>query len=129
MFLLCSVCVLRWNGVNGSLVTTLREGELGGPDQLARFFPDVRPLGLSALLTLSRNGSVSVREAVVVEFAGSERAIFRSSLPLEFADRVQLENERGHGIDAQVVAVQYYEGKTAVAVQILDGPFSWMRRP
>jgi len=115
--------------VNGSLVTTLAEKELGGTEQLARFFPEVRPIGLSALLTLSRNGSVSIREAVVIEFAGTERAIFTSSLPLEFEDRVHLENERGHGVEAKVVAVQYYDGKTAVAAQILDGPFSWMKRP
>src|SRR5262249_37025867 len=119
----------RWNGVKGSRVTTLTEKERGGPDQLARFFPDVRPLGLRALLTLSRNGSLSVREAVVVEFAGSERAVFTSSLALEFAERVELENERGQGIEGKVVAVQYHDGKTAVAVQILDGPFSWMNRP
>jgi len=131
MFLLCSVCVLElwWSGVNGSLVTALTEKELGGTQQLARFFPDVRPIGVRALVTLSRNGSASVREAVVVEFAGAERAIFTSSLPLEFEDRVHLENERGHGIEAKVVAVQYYDGKTAVAVQMLDQPFSWMKRP
>jgi hypothetical protein len=117
------------DGVNGVSVTTLAEKELGGTEQLARFFPDVRPIGLPALLTLSRNGSLSVREAVVVEFAGTERAIFNSSLPLEFEDRVHLENERGHGIDAKVVAVQYGDEKIAVAVQILDGPFSWMKRP
>ena len=115
--------------MNGSLLTTLGEKELGGTEQLARFFPDVRPIGLPALLTLTRNGSVRVREAVIVEFAGSERAIFTSSLPLEFEDRVHLENERGHGIEAKVVAVQYHEGKTAVAVQILNAPFSWMKRP
>lgn len=117
------------DGVNGVSVTTLAEKELGGAEQLARFFPDVRPIGLPALLTLSRNGSLSVREAVVVEFAGTERAIFNSSLPLEFEDRVHLENERGHGIEAKVVAVQYCDGKIAVAVQILDGPFSWIKRP
>ena len=115
--------------VNGSLVTTLAERDSGGAQQLARFFPDVRPISLPALLTLSRNGSLSVREAVVVEFAGTERAIFSSSLPLEFEDRVYLENERGHGIEAKVVAVQYLDGKIAVAVQILERPFSWMNRP
>jgi hypothetical protein len=126
---LLGVCVLEywWSGLNNSLVTTLAEKELGGTEQLARFFPDVRPIGLPALLT--RNGCVSVREAVIVEFAGTERAIFTSSLPLEFADRVHLENERGYKTEAKVVAVQYHHGKTAVAVQILNGPFSWMKRP
>ena len=125
------MCVLELlvQGVNGSLVTTLTETELVGTEQLARFFPGVRPIGLPALLTLSRSGSVSVREAVVIEFAGTERAIFTCSLPLEFEDRVHLENEHGRGIEGKVVAVQYHDGKTAVAVQLLDGPFSWMKRP
>src|SRR5262249_3448669 len=51
-------------GVNGSLLTTLAEKELDGTERLARFFPDVQPIGLPALLTLSRKGPVGVREAV-----------------------------------------------------------------
>lgn len=131
MFPLCSVCVLkRWcKGVNNSFVTMLTETELGGTEQLARFFPGVRPIGLPVLLTLSRTGSVSVREAVRIEFAGTERAIFTCSLPLEFEERVHLENECGQDIEAKVVAVQYHDERTAVAVQLLSGPFFWMKRP
>jgi len=111
------------------LHSTVVETELGGTAQLARFFPDVQPVGLPALLKLLRPGSVGVREVVVVEFGGAEKAIFTSALPLEFEDRVQLEDDRGHGMEAKVIAVQYQQEKTAVAVQILNGPFSWMKRP
>lgn len=115
--------------MNSSLVTTLAETDLGGTEQLARFFPDARPLGLLTMLALKRGGSVTVRESVVVEYAGGRRAIFASALPLEFDDLIQLENDRGHMIEAKVIAVQYQQGKTAVAVQISSGQFSWINRP
>lgn len=115
--------------MNGSLVTTLAETDVGGTEQLARFFPDAPPLGPPTLLALTRSGSVSVREAVVVEYAGTERAIFASALPLEFDELIQLENGRGQKIKAKVIAVQYQQSKTAVAVQILSGKFSWIKRP
>ena len=113
--------------MNGTLATTLVEAELGCTEQLARFFADVRPASVQALLTLSRPGSVVVREAIVVEFASTKKAVFSSRLPLEFDDRLHLENDRGYGVEGKVVAVQYHNGKTAVAVEFLDGPFSWMR--
>ena len=103
---------------------TVVEAELTCTEHLARFFADLRPAGMAALLTRSRPGSVSVREAVVVEFASAEKAIFTSRLPLEFEDQVHLENDRGYGVEGKVVAVQYHEGKIAVAVEFLDGPFS-----
>jgi len=116
-------------GVNGTLLTTLAETERSGTAQLARFFPDVQPVGPPYLLRLLRPGSVGFREVVAVEFSGAEKAIFASALPLEFEDRVRLENDRGHGVEAKVIAVQYQQGKTAVAVQILDAPSAWMKRP
>lgn len=113
--------------MNGTLATTFVEAGLGCTEQLARFFSDVRPASVQALLTLSRLGSVVVREAIVVEFASSEKAVFTSKLPLELEDLVHLENDRGYGVEGKVVAVQYHSAKTAVAVEFLDGPFSWMR--
>jgi hypothetical protein len=115
--------------VKGILATTLVEAELGCTEQLARFFADVRSASVQALLTLSRPGSVVVREAIVIEFASAEKAIFTSRLPLEFDDRLHLEDDRGCGVEGQVIAVQYHDGKTAVAVEFLNGPFFWVKRP
>jgi len=115
--------------VEGILATTLVETDLGSTEQLARFFADVRPASVQALLTLSRPGSVVVREAIVVEFASAEKAVFTSRLPLEFEDRLHLENDRGCGVEGKVIAVQYHNGKTTVALEFLNGPFSWMKRP
>lgn len=70
-----------------------------------------------------------MREASVLEFAAVEHAIFDSSLPLEFDDKVRLEGSRkGYTTDATVVAVQYHDGRKAVAVKFLRGPCSWITK-
>ena len=106
-----------------SMVTTLTEMELSCTGQLARFFPDVLPTGLPAVLELLSGGLSNMREAVVIEFAGPDKAIFSSRLPVEFEDRVQIENDRGYCAKAKVIAVRYHDGKTAVAVQLVSGTF------
>lgn len=63
----------------------------------------------------------------MVEFAGLEHVIFISSLPWEFNDSVRLEgNRKCFSADATVVAVQYHDGRKAVAVKFLRGPCHWM---
>jgi len=109
---------------------TLTQDRSGSTEQLARFFPEAERVSLPATLTPLRNGSGRVQEAVLVEFASVEKAIFSSTYPLEFDDRVRLEQVAGNGkSEAKVVAVQYYEGKIAVAVQFADGQGSWVKRP
>ena len=66
----------------------------------------------------------------MVEFASAERAIFSSRLPLEFDDRVRISDAEGNAeCDATVVAVQYHEGRKAVAVQFFDKRSVWVKRP
>ena len=66
----------------------------------------------------------------MVEFGGPEHAIFLSSLPLEFDDRVQIETAgEGRQTNATVVGVQYREGRKAVAVRFLQGPCDWVVTP
>jgi len=68
-----------------------------------------------------------LREATVIEFGASEHAIFLSTLPLEFDDRVRLvETREGRQAEAIVVAVQYHDGRKAVAVKFLQGAYNWM---
>jgi hypothetical protein len=82
------------------------------------------------LITALRAGSTRLREATVVEFGSSEDAIFLSSLPLEFDDKVRMERDRnGSTADAKVIAVQYHEGSKAVAVRFLEGPCVWVTQP
>jgi hypothetical protein len=108
----------------------LTRAESGGTNQLARFFPEAESVQVRAILTPLRSGSSMVREAVLVEFASKEKAIFSSNLPLEFDDRVRLENPEDQGqAEAKVVAVQYHEGQMAVAVQFVNGQCAWVKRP
>jgi hypothetical protein len=82
------------------------------------------------LITALRAGTTRLREATLVEFGGSDHAIFLSSLPLEFGDKVRMERDRNRGTaDAKVIAVQYHEGRKAVAVRFLQGPCAWVTQP
>ena len=99
-------------------------------EQLARFFPDAEAVQVRAVLRPLRSGANQIRESVVMEFASAERAIFSSRLPLEFDDRVRISDAEGNAeCDATVVAVQYHEGRKAVAVQFAGEPRLWVKRP
>ena len=62
-----------------------------------------------------------------MEFGGPEHAIFLSTLPLEFDDRLRIEaTSGGCPTEAAVVGVRYHEGRKAVAVRFLQGPCDWV---
>jgi len=115
--------------VHHAAETTLTETESGASWLLARFFPELERVHTRALLTLPRSGSASAREIVLVEFAAFEKVIFTSALPLEFGDTIRVANEAGTQVEAKVIAVQFQDGRTAVAAQVLNGQFSWVSRP
>jgi len=70
-----------------------------------------------------------LRESTVVEFSSADHAIFVSTLPLEFGDRVKLEAAtKENSAEATVDAVQYHEGRKAVAVKFLNGHGDWVVR-
>lgn len=121
----------EWRGdVGRSSELTLNANEQGCAERLARFFPRATPIRVPVLITALRGGSARLREATVVEFGGSEHAIFLSSLPLEFNDPIRIERDRnGCTADAKVIAVQYHEGRKAVAVRFLQGPCAWVTQP
>jgi hypothetical protein len=111
--------------------TAVSEHELGCAEQLARFFPGAAAIRVPVQVTALRGGKAKLREATVVEFGGAQHAIFLSTLPLEFEDRVRLERD-AHGravADATVVAVQYHEGRKAVAVKFTQGLCDWVMQP
>ena len=112
-------------GESGGL--TLIANEPDCAERLARFFPQARPVRIPVEVTASRGGRTNLHEAAVVEFGGPEHAIFLSTLPLEFDDRVRVEaTGGGRPTDATVVGVQYHEGRKAVAVRFLQGPCDWV---
>jgi len=109
---------------------TVAASEQGCAERLARFFPSATAVRVPVQITALRAGNASLREATLVEYGGSEHAIFLSRLPLEFDDRVRIERDRhGCAAEATVIAVQYHEGHKAVAVRFLEGPCPWVTQP
>ena len=101
-----------------------------GSSELARFFSGLEKVEIRAELKPRQIAGGVVRETVTVEFASAEHAIFLSALPLEFDDLVQLDRPDGKGrTEARVIAVQYHQGRKAVAVQFANAETSWVNRP
>ena len=118
------------NHVEKRGITKLQRAASVCTDRLARFFPEVESVEVRALLTPLRGAAGTVCESVLVEFASAEKAIFQSSLPLEFNDRVQLTQANGsRKVEGTVIAVQYHEGQKAVAVQFVNGQSAWVNQP
>lgn len=105
--------------------------------KLAQFFPRTARIRIPVRVAILRPGAAKLQENTFVEFAAADHAIFASNLPLEFDDRVQLVRIRsgqaqpkgGKPTDATVIAVQYHEGRKAVAVRFLAGRCNWVNEP
>ena len=117
-------------GLNRPMAQTTLE--LSCSEQLARFFPQLPAAKIPVRVAPVGPGASPARlqEAVIVEFGSEEYAIFASTLPLEFADRVRISREGGGpSAEATVIALQYHDRHKAVAVRFQDGPCEWMRQP
>ncbi|HKV23980.1 MAG TPA: hypothetical protein VJN93_05255 [Candidatus Acidoferrum sp.] len=110
--------------------TTATANEQDCAERLSRFFPRAKAVRIPVQITALRTGNTWLREATVVEFGCAEHAIFLSTLPLEFDDRVRMERDQHGGTaEATVIAVQYHEGHKAVAVRFVGGPCAWVTQP
>ena len=113
---------------NGSSVLVAKEKSCS--EQLARFFPQASAVRVPVQVSSPRGVATNLREATVVEYSSAHHAIFISTLPLEFGDRIKLEaRPQGYQTEATVDAVQYHEGRKAVAVKFAEGPCEWMTQP
>lgn len=98
--------------------------------KLAKFFPDATPVRIPVRLTRVGNGSTPFSESTVIEFGTPQEVLFASTLPLEFADRLRLQNSDGTlDTEACVVAVQYNGGRTAVAARFTREVTNWIVKP
>jgi hypothetical protein len=69
-------------------------------------------------------------ESTVIEFGTTREVLFSSTLPLEFADRLKLQNSDGTlDAEASVVALQYTSGRTAVAARFSQEVSNWIVKP
>ena len=113
--------------VSRSRSETLTVNELSCAEQLARFFPSVSAVRIPVQVIQLGAGNRRMKEATVLEFGAARHAIFLSTLPLEFDDRVRIQQDAAdRGTEAAVVAMQYHEGRKAVAVRFLHGPCPWV---
>ena len=95
--------------------------------KLAKFFPNATPVRIPVRLTRVANGSSALSERTVIEFGTPREVLFASTLPLEFADKLRLQNSDGTlDTEACVVAVQYNGGRTAVAARFTGDVANWI---
>jgi hypothetical protein len=93
---------------------------------LAQFFPEASPVRIPVRVVGLKQG-IALSEETVIEFGTPHEALFASTLPLEFEDRVKLENSDGSlTAEATVVAVQYQEGRTAIAARFVREIANWI---
>jgi hypothetical protein len=98
--------------------------------RLAKFFPEASPVRIPVRLTRMGEGRSPSSESTVIEFGTANEVLFASSLPLEFADLLHLENSDGTlDIEARVVALQYGSGGTAVAARFTQAVSNWIVQP
>ena len=102
------------------------EGEQSAISRLARFFPEATPVRIPVSVSSRSNGKAQ-SEATVIEFGTTREVLFSCRLPLEFADKVRLQNADGSlQTDAWVVAVHYHQGQAAVAARFTQEVANWV---
>ena len=95
--------------------------------KLAKFFPNATPIRMPVRLTRVSSGSPPFSESTVIEFGTPHEVLFASTLPLEFADKLRLQNADGSlDTEACVVALQYNGGRTAVAARFTRDVSNWI---
>lgn len=95
--------------------------------RLAKFFPLATPVRIPIKLSRSNGGETSFFQDTVIEFGTPREVLFALDRPLEFADRVLVENSDGSlRAEASVVAVQYHPERTVVAARFLKDVPNWI---
>lgn len=99
-------------------------------EKLAKFFPDASPVRIPVRLTKLGGELAQVVERTIIEYGTPREVLFGSSLPLEFADVLRVQNSDGTlDTEARVVALQYSCGRTAVAARFSQTVSNWIVKP
>jgi len=95
--------------------------------KLAQFFPEAMAVRIPVRVSRVKGTSAAVAENTVIEFGTAREVLFASVLPLDFEDRVLLENADGSlRIEAEIVAMQVHQGRTAMAARFLSNVANWI---
>ena len=96
-------------------------------NRLAGFFPEAVRLQIPVSVTPLGERPLQ-GERTVIEFGTPQEALFQSKMPLDFEDRVRVKNSDGSlDAEASVVAVQFANGQTAVAVRLAGVRSDWWK--
>jgi hypothetical protein len=95
--------------------------------RLAKFFPQATPVRIPIKLSRTEGKTKAFFQETVIEYGTQREVLFATDRPLEFADRVLLENADGSlRAEASVVAVQYHPERTVVAARFLTDVPNWI---
>ncbi len=95
--------------------------------RLAQFFPDATAVRIPVQVIGRDAQGRDFSEHTIIEFGTPNEVLFASTLPLEFDERVRLESpDCSLSAEAAVVAVQYHNGKVAVAARFLREIPNWI---
>ena len=95
--------------------------------RLAKFFPEAVPVRIPIRLSGANGQQMDFFQETVIEFGTPREVLFALERPLEFGDRVLVENRDGSlRAQATVVAVQYQPERTVVAARFVDEVPNWI---
>jgi hypothetical protein len=98
--------------------------------RLAKFFPQATPVRIPVELTTASGKSEPLTESTVIEYGTPREVLFATRIPLEFADKLRVQNSDGSlDTEVSVVAVQYHNGETAVAARFTQEVANWIVKP
>ena len=97
-------------------------------EELARFFPEATKVRIPVRISrLGESEDHALAENTMIEYGTAQEVLFASGLPLEFEDRLRLENSDGTlDVEAQIVAMQLHHGKSAVAARFREPVKNWI---
>jgi hypothetical protein len=113
--------------VSKQATASARSPQESSTAKLAKFFPDATPVRIPVRLSRVAGDGGDSTESTVLEYGTAREILFASSLPLEFADILRVQNSDGT-LDTQacVVALQYNGGRTAVAARFTKEVPNWI---
>ena len=96
-------------------------------NRLAGFFPEAVRVQIPVSITPIGERPLQ-GESTVIQFSTPQEALFESRMPLDFEDRVRVKTNDGSlDAEASVVAVQFANGQTAVAVRFAEVSSEWWK--
>jgi hypothetical protein len=113
-----------------SRLAEVTAAELTCVEKLAQLFPTASLVRIPVVVSAEIAGRRELREETVIEFGTAHEVLLATKLPLEFEDRVTLQNsDRSLDARAIVIALRYDAGRKAVAARFIEPVRNWIIKP